>query len=416
MYSLCISKRRNMLLFISVIVLFTIIEPAYLGGIEPLHSLYRICKIGIAACILLYFIIVKRKTNIYILVVAGFASVGIISTILNKGAIYESFRRGAYMLALALFMSIVIEIDSRVLLKALSIVLGLYVHINMLTRILYPNGLFVDELVGYKNCWFLGYDNLAAIIIILAQIVSVFRIVVDQNRAMFWDKSVVISGAVFLFWQQIATGILAECLFIFILMIMRNPDTRRMVGKAQIFVIGMFALFIFLQFFSIQQPGAIARLFVKLGKDGTLTWRMLLWQRVWKDISSTWSFWGLGIHDSLDYVSRFGSATVSHFHCNYLQVLYERGIVGMILLFAMFYYPAHCFDNRKKEYPSMIILGGLAAIMLIWQVEAYFNVTTYFIVALTLLYYSDKIEPSVLAETQKLKCHRRIRLCRRMLT
>lgn len=411
-----ISRHKNIFLFISVIVIFTIIEPAYFNRIELLNSLNMMCKIMISACVVLYFIVVKRKVNLYLLLIAGFELLGVISTIFNEGSIYQCFKKGAYVLILALFMSIMIDINSQVLLKALSIVLGLYVHINMLTRILYPNGLFVDELAGYKNCWFLGYDNLAAIIIILAQTVSVFRIVVDQNRAMFWDKSVVISGAVFLFWQQIATGMLAECLFFFILMIMRNSDIRRMVGKAQIFVIGMFALFIFLQFFSIQQPGAIARLFVKLGKDGTLTWRMLLWQRVWKDISSRWSFWGLGIHDSLDYVSRFGSATVSHFHCNYLQVLYERGIIGMLLLFAMFYYPARCFDNRKKEYPSMIILGGLAAIMLIWQVEAYFTVTTYFIVALTLLYYSDKIEPSVLAETQKLKCHRRIRLCRRMLT
>lgn len=411
-----ISSHKNILLFISVIVFFTIIEPSYFNRIELLNSLNTMCKIMISACVVFCFIVVKRKVNLYILLIAGFELLGMISTIFSGGSIYQCFKKGAYVLILALFMSIMIDINSQVLLKALSIVLGLYVHINMITRILYPNGLFVDELVGYKNCWFLGYDNLAAIIIILAQAVSVFRIVVGQNRAMFWDKSVVIDGAVFLFWQQIATGILAELLFFFILIIMRNPDIRRMVGKAKIFVIGMFALFIFLQFFSIKQPGAIARLFVKLGKDGTLTWRMLLWQRVWKDISSTWSFWGLGIHDPLDYASRFGSATVSHFHCNYLQVLYERGIIGMILLFAMFYYPAHCFDNRKKEYPSMIILGGLAAIMLIWQVEAYFTVTTYFIVALTLLYYSDKIEPSALPETQKLKCHRKIRLCRRMFT
>ena len=411
-----LSKHKNLCLLINIMVLFTIIEPSYFSRIELLNGLNRIFKIVVIVCVLLYYFMVKRRTNIYVLLIAAFEFSMILSTILNRGAIYEGIRKGIYILTLTLFMSIMIDLDSQALLKALSVVLGVYVHINMLTRILYPNGLYVTELEGYKNCWFLGYDNLAAIIIILAQTVSVFRIVVGQDRTMFWDKSVVISAAAFLLWQQIATGILAECLFFFILMIMRNPDIRRMVGKAKIFVIGMFALFIFLQFFSLQQLETITRLFANFGKDGTLAWRMLLWQKAWKDIISARSFWGLGVHIGLDYVSRFGSVGATHFHCNYLQVLYEGGIIGIILLFAVFYYPAHCFDSRKKEYPSMIILGGLIAIMLIWQVEAYFTVTTYFIIALTLLYYSDKIEPPVLPETQTLKCHRKIRLCRRMFT
>ena len=61
----------------------------------------------------------------------------------------------------------------------------------------------------------------------------------------------------------------------------------------------------------------------------------------------------------------------------------------------------------------MIILGGLTAIMLIWQVEAYFTVTTYFIIALTLLYYSDKLEESTaLSEMPELKRPRRIVVAR----
>lgn len=404
-----ISKRRNMLLLISVIVLFTIIEPVYLSKIELLHNLYKICKIVIAACVLAYFIIVKRKTNVYILLVVAFKLSDIISTILNRGAIYECLKRSAYILALALFMSIMIEIDSRVLLKAFSVVLGLYVHVNMLTRVLYPDGLYVAELQGYKNCWFLGYDNLAATIIILAQTVSIFRIVAYKSRAMMWDKSVVVSGAVFLFWQQIATGILAECLFFFIVILMRNPAARKTVGKARLFVVGMFGLFIVLQFFSVQQNGAIAELFARSGKDATFMWRMNLWKKVWEDMGAAWPFWGFGVHEELDYMKKFGSVTVSHFHCNYLQVVYESGIIGIILLFAMFYYAARCFDSRKKEYPSMMILSGLTAIMLIWQVEAYFTVTTYFIIALTLLYYSDKLEESTaLSETPELKRQRRI--------
>ena len=402
-----------MLLLISVIVLFTIIEPAYLGRIAPLHSLYRICKIVITACVLVYFIVIKRKTNIYILLVAGFALAGIISTILNKGVIYESFKRGAYMLALALFMSIMIEVDSRVLLKALSIVLGLYVHINMLTRVLYPDGLYVAELEGYKNCWFLGYDNLAAMIIILAQTVSIFRIVAYKSKSMIWDKSVVVSGAAFLLCQQIATGILAECLLFFIVILMKNPAARKTVGKARLFVVGMFVLFIVLQFFSVQQNEVVAGLFARFAKDGSLMWRMNLWKKTWEEISLAWPFWGFGVHNNLDYIRKFGYAAAGHFHCNYLQVVYERGIIGIILLFAMFYYAARCFDSRKKEYPSMIILGGLTAIMLIWQVEAYFTVTTYFIIALTLLYYSDKLEESTaLSEMPELKRPRRIVVAR----
>ena len=395
-----VSRRKSILLLINVFAIFIIIEPVYLSRFAVLNIINLILKIAIGLCVLFYYFVVKRKLRPYFVLIACFELSLLLSTFLNAGSLNVWFRKGAYVLLLALFMEIMIDIDSRTLLKALSIVLGMYVHINLLTRIVYPSGLYVSELEGYTNCWFLGYDNLAAIIIILSQTVALFRILVSKGKMMIWDKTVIISGVVFIFWQQIATGILAECLLFLYCIFVRIHAIGRIIGKAKIIVIGMFVVFILIQFFNVQQGELITMIFGLLGKNTTFTGRAFFWQKAWKDIISGGSLWGFGVQDPMVYVKKFGYVACTHLHCNYLQVLYEGGLIGEILLFLMLYYPACRFDNRRKRYASMIFLGGLMAVMLIWQVEAYTTVITYFIIALTLLNYSDKIERNAIVRDE----------------
>lgn len=402
MQEIFILKPKNLYLLINVLFLFIVIEPAYLGRIEILNGVNRILKLTVGIFILLYYIVIsikkitiKGKMDSYILCIAGFEFLLLFSTIINAGSIAAWFMKCAYVMILAIYMQIMLTNDPYALVKALSIVLGMYVHINLLTRFLYPAGLYISDLEGYKNCWFLGYDNLSAIIIILSQIVAVFRIMKNKNKVMIWDKTVVISGIVFIFMQQIATGILAEIIFFGFILLMKISSVPGIIKKAKIIIIEMYVLFFLLQFFNLQQRGLFVLIFSILGKDTTLTGRALLWQKAWRDIFTDWSFWGFGIQNASSYVSRFGNVATTHFHCNYLQVFYEGGIIGEILLFLMLYYPAWNYDRSLHDNCSMVFLSGLASILLIWQVEAYTTVTTYFIIALTLLNYCNKFKPLI---------------------
>lgn len=402
MYRLYVSKRKSILLLVDIIVFFSIMMPSYLARFEAVIAINRIVKYVVALSILFYYVMVKKKLDAYVFLVGGFEFSLLLSTILNGVPIYQWFSNGAYVIVLTLFVKIMIDIDSGTLLNALSIVLGMYVHINMLTRVLYPDGLFSDKLVGYKNCWFLGYDNVSAIIILLSQTIAFFRFFTEKKGKMVWDLSVIISGTAFIFMQQIGSGVLADCLFFLYLFAMKSSTVRKTVGRAKIIVLGMFVLFILIQAFNIQQGGLITLIFAWLGKDTTFTGRALLWQKAWKDISSGGYLYGLGIYEPMDYVRIFGASAWTHLHCYYLQVLYEGGIIGIVLLFSMLYYVAGRFDNSSKTYPSSIFLGGLAAIMLIWQVEAYATVATYFVIVLTLLNYSDKVERDILSKPQRM--------------
>lgn len=402
MYKIYVSKRRNILLLVDILAIFSIMMPSYLGRFEAIVAINRIIKWAVAILVLFYYVVVKKKLDVYVLLVGAFEIFLLISTILNNVSINQWFTNSAYVLILTLFVKIMIDIDCETLIKALSIVLGLYVHINMLTRILYPDGLFTDKLVGYKNCWFLGYDNVSAIIIVLSQTISVFRMLVKQTRRKIWDMSVVISGVVFIFMQQIATAIIAECFFFIYIFVSKFATLRKIVCRARIIVISMFVLFILIQAFNIQQGGLFAMILDLLGKDMTFTGRAFLWQKAWKDIFSGHFLYGFGVLDTLDYVRIYGGKAFSHLHCYYLQVLYEGGMIGEVLLFLMLYYVAGRYDKSSKSYPSSIFLGGLTTIMIIWQVEAYMTVATYFVIVLTLLNYSDRIERAMVPNVHSL--------------
>lgn len=405
MYGIYVSKRKNILLFVDILAIFSIMLPNYLSRFEAIVAINRIIKWTIAVCVLFYYLVIKKKLDVYVLFVGGFEIYLLLSTILNSVSINRWFTNCAYVLILTLFVKIMIDTDPGTLLKALSIVLGLYVHINMLTRLLYPDGLFTDELAGYKNCWFLGYDNLSAIIIVLAQTISLFRMLFEQKMWKIWDISVVISGAVFIFMQQIATGIIAECFFFIYIIGVKSSIIRQTVGRAKIIVIGMFVLFILIQTFNIRRGGLISLIFDLLGKDMTFTGRAFLWRKAWNDIilGDLGDFiFGFGIHHPLEYVRHFGGKAFTHLHCYYLQVFYEGGLIGEALLFSMLYYVSDRYDRSSKTYPSSIFLGGLATIMIIWQVEAYPTVATYFVIVLTFLNYASKVERNMVSSAQRM--------------
>lgn len=408
MYRINLSKKRSILLFLDIIVVLSIMAPNYITRFEAFNAVNKFIKMSIGIIVLFCYLFFIRKFDLYVVLVTGFEISFLLSTVLNGGDIGRWWRNGAYLIILTLFMKIMIDIDAQTLLKALSMILGMYVHINMLTRLLYPDGLFVDEFAGYKNCWFLGYDNVSAIIIVLSQTISAYRILITKKKRMIWDKSVMISGTVFLFLQQIATGILANCFFYLYIILMKFPTMRKTIGKAKLIVIVMIGLFILIQFFNSWQGGLVSLIFSMLGKDMTFTGRALTWQKAWRELFSGNIIIGFGIHNPLDYVNLFHGKAWVHLHCYYLQVLYEGGLISMMLFLAILYYPALRFDHSKKTFPCYTFLSGLAAIMLIWQVEAYMTVATYFVIVLTLLNYSSKVERMVLLESQNMNSQREV--------
>lgn len=385
-----VNIRRMTLVFFSVIVLAVMIEPAYISNAAAkwLHEIYRFLRYAIAAFVLIFFFFrhTKLRLNMLIISTVIFEGCLFVSTFTKGGDLHTWIRGSAYCVILLFFVQMVVSTSPAAILEATTIVLGLYVHINTLTWILYPGGLY-EDIAGKWNCWFLGYDNCGAAIIILSEIIALYHIVSARKWFNVWNWSILISGNFFIFRQGIATIILVEAVAIIFLFMVQCKAIRKIIGSARAIIIGMLVLFILLQFFSVQENTLFAIILNILGKDTTLTGRTRVWKMGWDSIFPKHIVLGMGMQTVFEYIARFeGVKSFSHLHCYYLQVLYDGGILAFGSFVFLLLQVAKRFDKGEKDFSDMVLLAGLLVLLLIWQVEAYSTLNWYFFILLTILY------------------------------
>lgn len=400
-----INRRKSLLLVYAVFVLIVLFEPAYIRyNIPFLHILFRITKYLIAVFVIFMFIIRKVKLNGLLIGTSIFEGLLLLSTFVNGSAVEVWVTECAYIIILVLFIQTIMEIDVHTLPLAFSVVLGTYTHINTICRLMYPTGMFTIDTMGFRSCWFLGYDNASCICLILAITVALFRIFYYKTRFMVWDWSVIISGCWFILIQEIATGIVAGILFFAFVLIFKNERFLERLPKAKLVVIGMFILFFLIQFATALLSENLSFVFTLLGKNGTFTGRLGAWLTTWREIQKgSWLCWllGKGQQTSDTYIRLLGGRVFVNPHSYYLQVIYEGGILAFAVLAGLLIYVAARFDKRKYSHTYITFLAGLLAIMLMWQTEAYTDLVKYGFIILSFMYNTPLLVKSEKASDKK---------------
>lgn len=390
--TLSFTQRLGWMLF-SVFVIAVLVEPAYISQaqIGMLHRVFSISKYIAAGSVIFLYLIRRPKMDGFLMGCVVFETVLLLSTISNFANMGNWLRDSAYVIIFVLFLQIMMDTDGELLLRMLSMVLGMYVNINTLSKLLYPGGLYKHSM-GYRNCWFLGYDNVACVIILTAMSVSLFRIFLYRKKWMIWDWSVVIGGVWFTFSLNVATAVVAMVGSFLLLILTGFKWVRAKIGKAWLIIVGMIGLFLFIQFFFTQENGLFSFIFQILGKNINFSGRAPLWQKAWHELGGVNIIFGLGIHDDSEYVAHFGKFWQVHLHCYYLQVIYEGGLVAFGAVLGWLLHAARRFDQTEHRYCAMIFLAGLLAIMLMWQMEASNNLVRYFVIVLFLLNNAKEFE------------------------
>ena len=269
--------------------------------------------------------------------------------------------------------------DSEFFVKAYTFFQVIYVIMNFLTLIIFPNGMYQSG--AYSSCYFLGYDNthinvqLPAIALITIR--SIWKYGKVSVKAWGFILIVLISTLI----TFSATSVVGISIFIGGLIIIfprkkkKNYKLIKIPSPLSSFTIfGIIsALFIGGSTFA----GLKERLLNLFGKDATLAARTLIWENSLLNISKEF-VWGYGyesgetISSKLVNISGQAGWGLSP-HNFYLAILYTGGIVLFITVIITFIMVNHKYSIATNTVVKMIIGLWIFSFMCMCVVESHYG-------------------------------------------
>ena len=299
-------------------------------------------------------------------------------TFINDNNFLLAIKRVAYSIILILIMESSKKRDYWLLLKCLWFVFSVYTCLTVLTRILYPKGLFID-IQGHKNCWFLGYDNISAAIILTGISIGLIFLVRGKNKIL--NVFISVLGLGYIFNNKMATAIIMIIIYVsFVLINTIIPYKYRI--TATVIVCVSIIIFGTLQFIGVSDFFGV--IFQMLGKNTTLTGRTQLWNLALHDIIKNGVI-GYGIQDGEVLKNHFRIGFAVQLHSYFLQVLYEGGVIGFVLFCFVLFKSANKADSKKESVYYPMVAGGFFMMLVAFQSEAYFSLIMIFAIHLHLI-------------------------------
>lgn len=349
---------------VSLLLLLPFLTPESIQYLSPVADYIFDCWLFLAAFIILILYIIRGKTSPVIVVITVYELVVLFSTVINSGAVLINIKN--LVLTIGLCMLIDLQLNTRPgrFLKILFFVLSGMVIINLLTVILYPNGLYKSEF--YIRNWFLGYKNVHTLYIY--PLLAVFEVYSIKRQ---WSLAVK-AGCVALFVFSVyligdsGSAIASITLWIVLWLACEGFKFTKFLSVYRV-LLAHFVFFICIVVFRLQNYLSFV-IENWLGKSLTFTGRTSRWDIAFKLIAEKPVLgWGQQSGEVMRTELLDG---LSHCHNEFLQILFQSGIIGLFIFLIAFYLlhqrMAHV-QNRKLVFLFCCIL---LCFFLIFQVEA----------------------------------------------
>lgn len=280
-------------------------------------SLYQQWQIVGVVMLLFAFVTVGRytKVNAFILYLIGYEALTVTVSSLQHG-----FSPGIAVVSAAfVLLTILINTDSKAVLKTLAIISVLIIIANGISLIGSP----IDENKEY----FIGGKNSFSMTIIPAMAFYTIYMLNKYDKLRFIDKLVLLCAVAQIFYGKSGTGIV--CVVIAIIMFI----SKRAIKSKKTFILTIIVLnILFLFAFDFVSETKIwGDITSWLDKSANLTARTTIWTLAKSRIGNHWLF-GNGRGTELSYVNLWGELQhIFEAHNIFLQVLMCNGVAGLIL-------------------------------------------------------------------------------------
>lgn len=167
-----VSKRKVINFILYVFLLIPFFKIAYISvSIPYADSIYKIMQLF--SIFIIFMIIIKYgKFSKFIFSFAIYFLILNISTILNKADISGGIFLTIRTMAICMLIDYGLKKDTKTFLDSFEFLLSTLVYMNLISILIFTDGMYVNTSVGYTENWLLGYRNLHILYILPAILVS----------------------------------------------------------------------------------------------------------------------------------------------------------------------------------------------------------------------------------------------------
>lgn len=382
--------------FFNEIIMFILILLLFEPNIAVKYNLFNnvfVCGSVISFIFITMLIIREKKTiNKITLLMIIFRTLLICTTIYNNGDILKVGYQSIIIISLMLYAEYYYRNDKILdFINILSNILTLYLFINIILYILYPNGLYLAR----SGIHFLGIRTRFteySMLLLLLNIIN-YQLKIENIKIFIFKMTIVLLN---IFIPRIATAIIGLIIFILVYIFFKK---KIKINYKLIFAVSLIITALIV-FFRIQDIFSYVIVDL-LHKDLTLTGRTSIWDKSYTYIFDKFVLFGHGMKIDGNFV--FWRVQLWQAHNQLLQILYEGGILGTILFYEIFFmslaklnHTNQINEKIKKSIGAMFFSFG---IMMITEIYGYY-LPTYILIILA--YYSNKI--IINNEKEELKC------------
>lgn len=349
-----INRRKFVISFLSAFTIFIFINPDYMYKLNSYKTFVfsvRYLDFGLMLGIIVFWGLCKRKI-FFSIPISLFLMLKVVSQVINNVQGIDVFE---IIVAIVFFwfFETLIKTDFIATCKGIYWVLLIYVFINLLTVLIWPNGMYLSE-VTHNACYFLGHKNSAVKFMIpflfcagilyesgelnkrVLYVEYILCIIVPLiSRSSSALVSIIVIGICFLFFRK------------------RSIKSSYILIASLIMFIGINILRLqYLFSFLIEEI---------LDKDLTLTSRTIIWDFAMLTIAQRPIMgWGTGLN-----YEGLNSA-----HCLYFDILIEGGIVSLVLFMCILFISSKKIYKSKYHYIVNSIYAGYLVLALVEPIQA----------------------------------------------
>ena len=366
-------KLMNQRWFIAL-VFMALYKPAMFSQMPALHTfdtILNVFKIMVIAVLGVWFVYFYQKVSLFFVGIVFFEVWRVLATIYCGGDYTSLFLTILNALAICLVVEMGLKTDPDALLDGASFTLGLFVLINFVTIILFPQGMY--EFNNYTQNYFLGYRNNSIMLFFPAIIFSIVRSLRKYNKltlSSFVITAVSFANVILAFSATSVIGMTVFILFLLLALINKMPKFLNIITYLAINITYFFGVII------LRLQEAFAFIIVDmLGRDLTFTGRTKIWDGALAAFAKSPVF-GVGEIESQASRDLIGA---THAHNYYLDLLYKSGLPGFLIFFAILIICGMAlYRNRKNGKIPFVVSGAICAFMIMLQSEAYYNIYYFF--------------------------------------